>query len=251
MTAHLGGVDQARLSRGGAVAMTAAEGMSLFDTALGSAQVLLVPTKLNLREVRASGVVPHLLRGLVRAGRQRAATGAGGDGGFVHRLAGLAEAEQETLLLDLVRDQAAAVLGYSGADGVRAETAFRDAGFDSLTSVELRNRLREQTGLKLPATLVFDYPTPLVLTRYLRDELGVSDDALSRVHTKLEDVEALISGLALDESMRSGITLRLQGLVARCNGVVERDDAATVADQLASASADEVLDFIEDELGLV
>nr|AXL06107.1 beta-ketoacyl synthase [uncultured bacterium] len=251
MTAHLGGTDQARLSRGGAVAMTAAEGMALFDTATGSGQALLVPTKLDLREVRASGAVPHLLRGLVRAGRQQARAAAPGDSDLVRKLAGLAGAEQEALLIDLVRGEAATVLGHAESGGVRADTAFREAGFDSLTSVELRNRLRAQTGLKLPATLVFDYPTPQVLAGHLRDELGISDDALTRVRAKLEDVEALLSGLQLDESARSGITLRLQGLVARCNGVLERDDDATVADQLESASADEVLEFIDDELGLV
>nr|AXL05572.1 beta-ketoacyl synthase [uncultured bacterium] len=251
MTAHLGGADQARMSRGGVVAMTAAEGMALFDASLGAEQALLVPVKLDLRDVRAGGVVPHLLRGLVRAGRQQAQAAAAADGGLLGTLAGLAEAEQEALLLDLVRDQAAVVLGHTGSGQVRADTAFRDAGFDSLTSVELRNRLRARTGLKLPATLVFDYPTPLVLTRHLRAELGISDDALSRVHTKIEDVEALLSGLLLDESMRSSITLRLQGLVARCNGVLEQEDAVTVADRLESASADEVLNFIDDELGLV
>ena len=251
MTAHLGDVEQTRLSRGGAVAMTATEGMALFDVSLRSGQALLVPAKLDLREVRGSGAVPHLLRGLVRAGRQQARAAAAGDGGLVERLASLAEAEQEAVLLDLVRGQAATVLGHSGSDGVRAETAFRDLGFDSLTSVELRNRLRDQTGLKLPATLVFDHPTPRVLTRHLLDELGVSDDAVSRVHARLEDVEALISGLRLDESARTAVTLRLQGLVARCNGVVEQEDGATVADQLEDASADEVLSFIDEELGLV
>jgi rifamycin polyketide synthase module 7/8 len=254
MIAHLGGVDRARMSRGGVQAITATEGMDLFDAALGSDQALLVPVKLDLREVRAGakagGAVPHMLRGLVRAGRHQARGASAGDSGLVGQLAGLAAAEQEALLLDLVRDQVAVVLGHNGSGGVRAETAFKEAGFDSLTSVELRNRLREGTGLKLPATLVFDYPTPQVLARHLRNELGVSEDPLSLVQAKIEDVESLISGLRLDESARSSITLRLQGLVARCNGVLEQADASTAAEQLESASADEVLDFI-DELGLV
>jgi rifamycin polyketide synthase module 7/8 len=235
-------------------AISAVEGMDLFDAAVGGSQALLVPVKLDLREVRAAGAtsgVPHLLRGLVRPGRQPARTAAAGDGGLVRRLAGLAAAEQEALLLDLVRGQAAVVLGHNGPGGVRAETAFKDAGFDSLTSVELRNRLREGIGLKLPATLVFDYPTPLVLARYLRAELGTGDDALSLVNAKIEDVESLISGLLLDEAMKSNITLRLQGLVAKCNGVLEQADVSTVADQLEAASADEVLDFIDDEFGLI
>ncbi|MEU9273284.1 phosphopantetheine-binding protein, partial [Streptomyces sp. NPDC048251] len=258
MTAHLSNVDQARMSRrasrGGVVALKPAEGMELFDASVGSGQSLLVPVRLDLRGVRADAAagagVPHLLRGLVPVGRQSARAASTTDGGLLHRLAGLAEAEQEALLLDLVRAQAAAVLGYAGPAGVRAETAFKDVGFDSLTSVELRNRLREASGLKLPATLVFDHPTPLVLARHLRDELGISDDVLSRVNARIEDVESLISGLRLDESMRSSIAIRLQGLVARCNGALEQTEFSMVSEKLESASADEVLDFIDDELGL-
>ncbi|MEV6730904.1 type I polyketide synthase [Streptomyces sp. NPDC051364] len=259
MTTHLTTDDQVRMSRrasrDGVVALKPAEGMELFDAAVVSAQSLLVPVKLDLRGVRAGaaarGGVPHLLRGLVPAGRQQARAGSAKEGDLARRIAGLAEAEQEALLLDLVRGQAALVLGHTGPEGVRAETAFKDVGFDSLTSVELRNRMREATGLKLPATLVFDHPTPLTLARHLRDELGISDDALSRVNAKIEDVEALISGLLLDESMKSSIALRLQGLVARCNGVLENVDASTVAEQLESASADEVLEFIDGEFGLI
>ncbi|MEV7091759.1 beta-ketoacyl synthase N-terminal-like domain-containing protein [Amycolatopsis sp. NPDC051045] len=250
LTAHLGGADQARMSRGGVRPITAEEGMALFDAAVGAPHALLVPVKLDLREVRAGGAVPHLLRGLVRTGRRQAQSSSTTDNQLVRRLAGLSAPEQEALLVELVRNQVAAVLGHAGPDAVRADTAFKDAGFDSLTSVDLRNRLRESTGLKLPATLAFDYPTPLVLARYLRDELGAGDDPLSLVHAKIEDVEALLGGLRLDESTKTGLTLRLQGLVARCNGVADQADGATLADRLESASADEVLDFIDEELGL-
>ncbi|WP_410606950.1 beta-ketoacyl synthase N-terminal-like domain-containing protein [Amycolatopsis sp. lyj-109] len=169
MTAHLGGADQARANRGGVQAISPAEGMDLFDAAPDG---LVVPVKLDLRKTRAGATVPHLLRGLVRAGRQQARPASTVDKGPAGRLAGLAPAEQEALLLDVVRAQVALVLGHAGPEAVRAETAFKDTGFDSLTSVELRNRLREATGLKLPATLVFDYPTPVALARYLRAELG-------------------------------------------------------------------------------
>ncbi|MER6796183.1 acyltransferase domain-containing protein, partial [Amycolatopsis mediterranei] len=169
MTAHLGDADQARASRGGVLAISPAEGMELFDAAPDG---LVVPVKLDLRKTRAGGTVPHLLRGLVRPGRQQARPASTVDNGLAGRLAGLAPAEQEALLLDVVRTQVALVLGHAGPEAVRADTAFKDTGFDSLTSVELRNRLREASGLKLPATLVFDYPTPVALARYLRDELG-------------------------------------------------------------------------------
>ncbi|MEU0744696.1 type I polyketide synthase, partial [Streptomyces sp. NPDC006134] len=122
MTAHLGDADQARASRGGVLAITATEGMELFDASLGSGRALLVPVKLDLRGARAGAAlgspVPHLLRALVPAGRRPARATAGRDGDLPRRLAGLATAEQEALLLDLVRTQAAVVLGHSGAENV-------------------------------------------------------------------------------------------------------------------------------------
>nr|AXL06588.1 polyketide synthase [uncultured bacterium] len=200
MTAHLGEADQARASRGGVLAIGPEEGMDLFDAAVAADQALMVPVKLDLRGIRASArkEVPHLLRGLVRAGRQQARAASVGDGGLVSRLAGLAAAEQETLLLDLVRGHVAVVLGHTGPAGVREDTVFSDAGFDSLTSVELRNRLREATGLKLPATLVFDYPTPLALARYLRAELGdtVGTTSAAPVVAAAPDEPIAIVGMA-------------------------------------------------------
>ncbi|WP_230514353.1 type I polyketide synthase, partial [Salinispora arenicola] len=179
MAAGTDELTRARMNRrGGLQLMTQAEGMGLFDAALGAEQALLVPAKLDLRGVRADaatgGAVPHMLRGLVRAGRRQARSGGTGGkrGRLAERLAGLTPADQLSLLLDMVRSQVAAVLGHSDAGAVRADAAFMDAGFDSLTSVELRNRLREATGLKLPATLVFDHPNPQALARHLRDELG-------------------------------------------------------------------------------
>ncbi|WP_086841069.1 type I polyketide synthase [Amycolatopsis kentuckyensis] len=170
MAANTDEATRARMSRrGGLQIMTQAEGMDLFDAALGSSESLLVPAKLDLR---AGGTVPPMLRGLVRVGRQRARTASTADNGLAGRLAGLAPADQLTLLLDLVRAQVAAVLGHADASAVRVDTAFKDAGFDSLTAVELRNRMRTATGLKLPATLVFDYPNPQALARHLREELG-------------------------------------------------------------------------------
>ncbi len=232
-----------REGRGGVRALGSAEGMALFDAALSAGQALLVPIELDLREVRADaaggGTVPHLLRGLVRAGRQAARTASGEDGGLVRRLAGLTVAEQEALLLDLVRGQVAVVLGHADSSGVRADAAFKEAGFDSLTSVELRNRLREATGLKLPATLVFDHPNPLVLARHLREELAVDEASpADAVLAGLAGLEAAITAAA-DGPDGDRITARLRDLLKTAEaGPAATDDLDTASDEELFALVD-------------
>ncbi|MEU4181539.1 type I polyketide synthase, partial [Streptomyces sp. NPDC026589] len=192
LTAHLGAVDQARMSRGGVLPLPPAEALALLDTGLRAEHALLVPIKLDLRSLRADaasgGTVPHLLRGLVRSGRRLARAGAGDGSDLLRRLAGLPEAEQEAVLLGIVQAEATAVLGFNAAELTQGTRGFSEIGFDSLTAVELRNRLGAATGVKLPATLIFDYPTPVALARYLREELG--DDTAGATATATPIVPA-------------------------------------------------------------
>ncbi|WP_455709433.1 SDR family NAD(P)-dependent oxidoreductase [Kitasatospora purpeofusca] len=176
LTGHLGEADRARLARGGLKALATEEALALFDAALRSPEALLVPTRLDreaLRKQAAGGELNPLLRGLVRTPRRTAATGAPADDAadFAARLAALPEREQHREVLDLVRSAAAAVLGHPSKNAVAAAQAFKETGFDSLGAVQLRNRLARATGVRLPATLVFDHPTPLALARHLRSEL--------------------------------------------------------------------------------
>ncbi|WP_344312134.1 type I polyketide synthase, partial [Streptomyces rhizosphaericus] len=176
MTGELDQADMSRMSRGGVAALATDEGKELFDAAGRAGEALLVPVRLDLAAARAeaasTGVVAPLMSGLVRVPARRTAEGSAGTGALAQRLARLNAAEQLETLLELVRTQVAAVLGYATADSVDPDRAFRDLGFDSLTAVELRNRMNAVTGMRLPATLVFDYPTSLVLAEHLRDELA-------------------------------------------------------------------------------
>ncbi|WP_413101308.1 type I polyketide synthase [Streptomyces sp. Inha503] len=178
-----GGLDEAdisRMRRAGLPPLSPAEGLALLDAALTTYEVAPVPMRVDavaLRAQAAAGALAPLLRGLVRVPVRRAVdTAAGGGSALAERLAGLSAAEQDRLLLELVRTQVAAVLGYAGPQAVEEGRAFKDLGFDSLTAVELRNLLREATGLRLPPTLVFDYPTSTALAGHLRQEI-VGDPA--------------------------------------------------------------------------
>ncbi|MEU0883747.1 SDR family NAD(P)-dependent oxidoreductase [Lentzea sp. NPDC005914] len=155
LTAHLtSGV------RDNTIAMSDETGLALFDAALRSGEPTFVAAQLDLRPTTS---VPPLLRGLIRTHRAR-------DMKLSQRLQALPEPDQRRLLLDLVRTSTAAVLGHT-PQAVDPARAFSDLGFDSLTAVELRNRLAAATDLRLPATLVFDHPTPLALAGHLRTEL--------------------------------------------------------------------------------
>ncbi|MEV0889704.1 beta-ketoacyl synthase N-terminal-like domain-containing protein, partial [Streptomyces microflavus] len=159
----------------------AAEGLALFDAACESGEAHLLPIRLDVAALRRpldGEPVPALLRGLVRRPARRAAAREGAqqqDRSLAARLGELEPAERVEVVLGLVREHTAAILGYAGAGRVEAELSFKELGFDSLTGIELRNRLASATGLRLPATLVFDHPSPVELARHIVTE-AVGDE---------------------------------------------------------------------------
>ncbi|MER5898098.1 type I polyketide synthase, partial [Streptomyces sp. NPDC001876] len=167
MTGGLAHTDRARATTAGTTLSTP-QGLALFDTALTHPTAHLVPIGLDLAAVRGAGEVPALLRGLV-SGRMRRAFAQESVAGLAlaQRLRSVPEGQRQQMLLELVRGSAATVLGHGSADAVGERQAFKDLGFDSLTAVELRNLLTAATGLRLPATLAFDYPNPAALSDHL------------------------------------------------------------------------------------
>ncbi|WP_225851334.1 beta-ketoacyl reductase, partial [Streptomyces sp. HPF1205] len=178
MTAALGDADTTRMARGGLLPLSREEGMALFDAGMTSAAAALVPVRVDLGVLRgqaAAGALPPVFRHLVRGTvRRTAAAGAPtpNASSLADRLAVLGVEEREGVVLELVRGAAAGVLGHGSVEAVDAGRAFKALGFDSLTAVELRNRLNQATGLRLPATLVFDYPTPRALAGFVLGELA-------------------------------------------------------------------------------
>ncbi|MFE9427031.1 SDR family NAD(P)-dependent oxidoreductase [Kitasatospora sp. NPDC006697] len=174
MAAQLAQADISRWARKGVLPLTAERGMELFDAALSSAEPVLMPAELDLSAIRLQdGPAPALLRTLVRAPRRKASAAAAGTGGspLAARIAGLPQPERVRAVGELVRSTLAVVLGLSGPSAVSDGTAFTVLGIDSMTGMELRDRLTEATGMKLPATIAFDYPTPAALTERLLAEL--------------------------------------------------------------------------------
>ena len=171
MVASLDEASLVRLRRLGVAPLSADEGLRLLDEARGARESLLVAVRLDQAALRVQarmGVLPILLSGLVRAPSRRAP---GSGSSLAHRLAGLAEEERDGFVLALVRGHVANVLGHDSSSAVDPEQTFNELGFDSLTAVELRNLLDRSTGLRLPATLIFDQPTPAAVARLLRSRV--------------------------------------------------------------------------------
>jgi pimaricinolide synthase PimS1 len=186
-----------------------------------------------------------VLQALARGPARRAAQpGPAGTGGVLReQLAVMAQPDRDRVLLDLVTREVAAVLGFGSPQLVETGRGFRELGFDSLTAVELRNRLGEVTGLRLPATLVFDYPTPTVLADHLGQELEHDGPPLSAAALEeLGKLEYLVQGIAEDDVSRADLAIRVRALLS----VLENGQAAA-DDDIAAATAENIFDLLDKE----
>ncbi len=245
MTSALGEAGVARLARLGVLPLEAERGLELFDLTRALDQALLAPVALDMRVLRSLarvGMLPALLHGVVRVPARRA----DGDS-LARRLASVPQAEWESTVLELVRTEVAAVLGREVRE-VDSEATFTDLGFDSLGAVELRNRLNQLTGLRLPATLVFDYPTPARVAAHVLEEAvrnGAKPEAL--LDGDIDRLQARLATLGSEESERKRIAARLRVVLEELQAPASADGVA-VAERIESASAEEVLEFIDREL---
>jgi acyl transferase domain-containing protein len=165
------------------------------------------------------------------------------------RLADLTGEQRHAVLVELVRAHAAAALGHLRPDAVAAQRAFKELGFDSLTAVQLRNRLAAETGLTLPASLVFDHPTADAVARHLGAALTGDKSPEETVLADLDRLDAALASAAWDDGARRRVTGRLQALLARWDSPLDTAPAGDAHDELATASADEIFDLIHRELG--
>jgi pimaricinolide synthase PimS3 len=253
MSGELAETDLIRMARSGVFGLSFADGLELFDATFGTSQPSLVPVRLDMSGLRADAHVPAMLRGLVRGGTVYDGTVHGGTvhGGLTRggsgprrppvvddswsRIVALPAAERGRALLDLVCGTAAVVLGHEKRDAVDPRKGFIELGFDSLTAIELRNRLDTVTGKRLPATLIFDHPSAAALAEFLGEDLA---DASSPVDSQLSGLETALREAVLDEDGRAKVVARLKALLT----------AYSSGDDLQAATADELFALLDEEL---
>ncbi|MEU6917943.1 type I polyketide synthase [Streptomyces olindensis] len=244
MTRGLGDAGLSRLERIGLQALGQDEGLALFDLAVGAGRPVVAATRFSrarLAEQARDGLLPAVLRGLVpTAVRQPDDTGE-----LTRRLASAPPDEREALVVDLVRDQAAAVLGHTSGEAIPVEAPFTELGFDSLGGVEFRNRLAKATGLSLPSTLVFDHPTTAAVAKLLLSRLedGGPDGA---VEQHVESLRTVLSQIT-SGSEKVRLARQLRALVAEV--LEEREPTAQItAAAVESATGDEIFALIDKTL---
>jgi acyl carrier protein len=243
MAGELDETEVARIERMGVERLSAELGLELFDEAQRLNEALLVPVRLDLATLRSrarAGMLPAMLRSLVRVPARRAETGVS----LAQRLAGVKEAEREQVVLQLVQAQVAAVLGHASPGAIEPEKAFKELGFDSLGAVELRNRLTQASGVRLPSTLVFDHPTSASVAQLLLAEIG-GEAAGPHIDEELRKLEGMLATIAAGEKQR--VAGRLRSLLA---GITSGDSGPSTGERIeAATSVDEVFNLIDAEFG--
>ncbi|MFI1051583.1 type I polyketide synthase, partial [Streptomyces griseoruber] len=251
LTASLPDAEREGTGRSGVLGLSSGEALALFDTARRSGEPVLVPIRLDHAALRGQDVPPVLWHEVRRPGHTGPGSARPTAASARERLLRLPEEERRAGLLDLVRTHVAAVLGHSGTGSVTAERAFKDLGFDSLTAVQLRNQLAAATGVKLPPTVVFDHPTPGALAEHLGGELfdeGPDPDATA-VLRELDRLESALQSAMSRLPDPEHVSSRLRALAAKVAG---SDGGSPDLDQeIASATADELLGLIDKEFGSV
>jgi acyl transferase domain-containing protein/acyl carrier protein len=241
---------RARLGRIGLRPITPEQALARLEEALRLEQPFLAQVELDRRALHTrtrAEALPAVLRGFVPAPRR----GTVAEAELAARLGAAQEEERPGIALAAVRDHVATVLGHRSAQEVESERPFQDLGFDSLTAVELRNRLGAASGLRLPPTLAFDYPTPAALANYLAEQCaadrsgGAPEEA---VEAALAELDRSLASVGDGAAARERVGMRLRAALASFAGA-EAEESEVAAEDLAAMSDDEVFALIDEEIG--
>ncbi|MEV0391458.1 phosphopantetheine-binding protein, partial [Nonomuraea sp. NPDC050643] len=251
MTSNLTTTDHHRITQTGITPLTTTEGHQLLDATLQTDQPLTIPAHLNLTHLRTpDGTLPPILTNLSPTRRTASGTAAATSSDLLRQLAAQSEIEQHQTLLTLVRTHAGVTLGHANPTLLDPHHPFQQLGFDSLTAIELRNRLTTTTGLRLPATLIFDHPTPTALAQHLHERLTTTKTEARSLQalSDLDKLEAALFATSPEDEMHAQVTTRLESLMARWQQIKQSKNTDEVAEEIQGATAEEIFDFIDKNL---
>lgn len=265
LTQHLGERDRARMSRVGLVPLSTERAMGFLDNALLADRAVLAATPLNRGALAAAGsAIPPLFSGLVTSSTGRRSVAAADDAvslsGLISRLHGLSPEQRRRELTELVCANAITVLGHASTPDIDAHKAFQELGFDSLTAVELRNRLKAATGLTLPPTVIFDYPTPAALAEHLDIQLSAAPvpaadvasnepNLLARFNDLARELDTLVSQPEWSSEDKSHLSKRLQAIMTDLTAPPPAAEPTPEDEDITTATESELFAILDEELG--
>ncbi|WP_394839492.1 type I polyketide synthase [Pendulispora rubella] len=249
MTAHLRDADTARMRRAGVLPLSAEKGLSLFDKALARSEPALVTALFDRTALLANAhALPAIFRRLVHTRSARPAAAHASASSLAQRLLALSPTDQRAFVFDLVRAEIATVLGLPSPDALEPDRPLHELGLDSLMALELRNRLAAATDLRLQTTLLFDYPAPAALSEFLEGRLLKQGERDAfHVSAELDKIEATLSSLHKNESIREALLGRLQALFTKWTSRDAFVDEAMTS-TITAVSDEELLALIDNEL---
>ena len=240
------GIDQDRLYRHGLAALTPSQALDMFDAAMTHHQPMIVAARFDRGVLTHAPTLPPLFSEL--AGRRPRQTPPAGSATLLtQRLAGLSSTAQHALLTDLITEHLAATLGHADPATIGTDDRFADIGMDSLSAIELRNRLKAATGLALSPTVIFDHPTPTALAGHVRAELSTPapSDRLDGAEVVVQQLEDLVATSAWDDEDKAKVAGKLESILASLRPT---DDPVTEHRDIDKASDDELFAIIDGEL---
>ncbi|WP_139822315.1 type I polyketide synthase, partial [Mycobacterium lacus] len=257
MTGGLATVDFARFARDGVVAMSSEEALELLDTAMIIDEPFMLPAHIDLAALRVkfdTGTLPPMFVDLINAPARRqvddSLAAAKSKSALLQRLEGLPEDEQHAVLLDLVRSHIATVLGSASPEAIDPDRAFQELGFDSLTAVEMRNRLKAATGLALSPTLIFDYPNSAALAGYMHSELvGNSEQTAPAAAAGEAEIQRVVASIPVKRLRQAGVLDLLLALANEADGSGEVALHETTEQDIADMDLDDLVNaaFMNDD----
>jgi acyl carrier protein len=239
--------ESSRISRNGIAPLSPEQGLELFDAAISGRDALVVATRWDKAALRTAaqggGAVPVMLRDLVPVHRDKG--GAGGDTvRLAEQLIGVEDKKARPIVLDFVRAQVAGVLAHGSPDDIAVDQPFTELGFDSLAAVELRNRLTDATGLSLPPTLVFDFPTVTSVVDHLYLSLAPSVPSIAESVAQMLD-KITVDLVTAEEDERDRVAAALRQALKRLTATEEWESSES---SVASATDEEIFAMLDKQL---
>jgi acyl transferase domain-containing protein/NAD(P)-dependent dehydrogenase (short-subunit alcohol dehydrogenase family)/acyl carrier protein len=236
-------MDAGRMRRAGILPISSEQGLELLDVCLRRSEAVLIPARFNLGAIANSAKIPILFRELIRGQASRRMATDTSASPLRQDLSSLSPTDRQRALLNLVRSEAAAVLGLSSPAVLDESRSLHELGLDSLMALDLRNRLTARMGTRFPTTLLFDYPTSAALAEFIDSRIARSPQVNAQPYSMNDgEIQRMLASIPIQRLRESGVLDTLLGLAVPASGAAgDSEETDNQIDAIANMSAEEMV----------